>query len=351
MIAASRTVSGSNQVNTTIVYDAANRETTITDWVYTPSGGGGGTSTPLATYVYGYDNANRVTSEQDAEGTATFTYDHANELTAVGGSRTESYSYDLNGNRNSTGYTTGTANEQTAAPGATYTYDNAGNLVSQTNTSTHVVTTYTYDYRNRLTEVEQGGTIIATYTYDALDRRIGIDDNGTQTWTVYDGTSADALPYADFDGSGNLTERYLAGSAVVNGAIVDQLLARTDASGNTAWYLTDKLGSGRDVVDTSGNGLDHVVYDSFGNILSESNTSNGDRFKYAGMEYDANTGQNYDRARYYDEAIGRFMALDPQGFKARDMNLYRYVGNGPVNGTDLSGMNYTVSLRRRSEIT
>ena len=26
-------------------------------------------------------------------------------------------------------------------------------------------TTYTYDYRNRLTEVTQGGTVIATYTY------------------------------------------------------------------------------------------------------------------------------------------------------------------------------------------
>ncbi len=55
-----------------------------------------------------------------------------------------------------------------------------------------MVTTYTYDYRNRLTEVTEGGTIIATYTYDVLNRRIGIKDSGTQTWTVYDGTSADA---------------------------------------------------------------------------------------------------------------------------------------------------------------
>ena len=66
------------------------------------------------------------------------------------------------------------------------------------------MTTYTYDYRNRLTEVTVGGTIVATYTYDALDRRIGIKDSGTQTWTVYDGTSADANPYADFNGSGSL---------------------------------------------------------------------------------------------------------------------------------------------------
>src|SRR6266478_4362233 len=75
-------------------------------------------------------------------------------------------------------------------------------------------TTYSYDYRNRLTNVTQGGTITATYTYDALSRRIGIKDNGTQTWTVYDGKDADAHPYADFDGSGNLTMRYLSAPGI-----------------------------------------------------------------------------------------------------------------------------------------
>ena len=44
-----------------------------------------------------------------------------------------------------------------------------------------------------------------------LDRRIGFDDNGTQTWTVYNGSSADANPYADFNGSGTLLTRYVSG--------------------------------------------------------------------------------------------------------------------------------------------
>jgi RHS repeat-associated protein len=258
-------------------------------------------------------------------------------MTAVGGSRTESYSYDLNGNRNSTGYTTGTANELTASTGYTYTYDAEGNLLSQTNTSSHVTTTYAYDYRNRLTNVTAGGTVVATYTYDALDRRIGIKDNGTQTWTVYDGTSPAALPYADFNSSGSLTERYLSGVGLVNGAIVDELLARTSSGGTTAWYLPDKLGSVRDIVDPSGNELDHVVYDSFGNIVTETNAGNGDRFKFAEMEYDSTTGQYYDRARYYGSTAGRFESQDPKGFGARDTNLYRYVGDGPTNGVDPSG--------------
>jgi RHS repeat-associated protein len=225
----------------------------------------------------------------------------------------------------------------------THTYDADGNLASQTNTSTHVTTSYTYDYRDRLTNVSVGGAATATYTYDALDRRIGIKDSGTQTWTAYDGTSADALPYADFSGSGSLTQRYLSGVGVINGALVDQLLARTTSGGTTAWYLPDKLGTVRDIVDGSGNELDHIVYDSFGNITTETNATNGDRFKFAGMEYDAAIGQYYDRARGYGPALGRFVQQDPLGFASGDVTLYRYAGNNPPNLTDPTGLQYSGS--------
>ena len=49
--------------------------------------------------------------------------------------------------------------------------------------------------------------------------------------------------------------------------------------------------------DSSGPELDHIVYDSFGNIVTETNASSGDRFKFAGMEYSPATGNGYDRAR------------------------------------------------------
>jgi RHS repeat-associated protein len=178
---------------------------------------------------------------------------------------------------------------------------------------------------------------VATYTYNALDQRIGIDDSGTQTWTVYDGPSADAEPYADFNGSGTLTERYVHGPGVVNGAVVDELLARTSSGGTTAWYLTDKLDSVDNIVSSSGTVLDTIVYDSFGNITAQSNASNGDRFKFAGMQYDSTTGQYYDHARAYDQSLGRFTSLDPMGFAAGDMDLYRYVANDPTHATDPTG--------------
>jgi RHS repeat-associated protein len=326
-------------INTTIIYDNANRVVTMTDGanVFKPTMFGW-VNTPLATYVYSYDNASRVTSEQDAEGPYTYSYDNANELTSAfkNGTQAESYSYDLNGNRTGSGYSTTIMNETATSPGTTYTYDTAGNMLTSKTGST--ITTYTYDYHNRLTEVTTGGTIVATYTYNALNQRIGVDDNGTQTWTIYDGKSPDANPYADFNGSGSLTERYLFGPGVVSGAVMSVILARTNSGGTTAWYLEDNLGSVRDVVDTSGNELDHIVYDSFGSIVTETNASNGDRFKFAGMQYDAMIGQYYDHARWYGSTQGRFLGEDPSVFAAGDPNLYRYVDNGPDNDVDPTGL-------------
>ncbi len=50
---------------------------------------------------------------------------------------------------------------------------------------------------------------------------------------------------------------------------VDEVFDRTSSGGTTAWYLTERLGSVRDIVNTSGTVIDHVVYDSYGDILSE----------------------------------------------------------------------------------
>ena len=172
----------------------------------------------------------------------------------------------------------------------------------------------------------------ATYTYDALGRRIGIDDGGTQTWTVYNGKTADDNPYSDFNSSGGLKTRY------VDGLAVDELLARTDSSGNVAWYLTDQLGSVAEIDSKTGSVLDQIIYDPYGNIVTQTNATNGDRFMFAGMEYDSTTGIYYDHARNYNSVVGRFVSQDPMGFKGGDTNLYRYVANDPTYRADPSGM-------------
>jgi RHS repeat-associated protein len=148
-----------------------------------------------------------------------------------------------------------------------------------------------------------------------------------QIWTVYDGANT----YADFDGNGNLTNRYLYGLAI------DQLFGKMDANGNTRWYLTDLLGSVRQVANPTGGVLDTVNFDSFGNILSESSPANGDRFKYTGREWDATIGFQFSRARYYDPATGRWTTPDPIGFAGLDANLSRYCFNNPTQLVDPNG--------------
>jgi RHS repeat-associated protein len=320
---------GTAEIDTELDYDADSRVTTIIHDVLDGS--------VLETYTYAYNNASELTSETNHEGTLSYTYDAGSELTGVSGASTATYTYDDNGNRTMTGYSTGSDNELTAGAGYTYTYDADGNLISETQSSTGDVTTYTYDYRNRLTNVVEENsshTVIlrATYTYDAMNRRIGTDETvsgtETKTWTVYDGVNA----YADFDGSGTLLNRYLYGPEA------NQILARISASGTEAWYLADNEGTIRDIVDTTGTVIDHIAYDAYGNLTSESSASNGDRFKFDGMAWDAAIGLYYDNARYYDPASAQFISQDPLGLTKKSINTYEFSYNDPTGFIDPTGL-------------
>jgi RHS repeat-associated protein len=61
-------------------------------------------------------------------------------------------------------------------------------------------------------------------------------------------------------------------------------------------------------------------------------------YGFTGREWDKETGLYYYRARYYDPKGGRFISKDPIGFEGGDVNLYRYVGNDPVDWVDPSGL-------------
>jgi RHS repeat-associated protein len=45
----------------------------------------------------------------------------------------------------------------------------------------------------------------------------------------------------------------------------------------------------------------------------------------------------------YNPSTGRFLSEDPIGFSSGDVNLYRYVSNGPFNKNDPSG-NFEVGI-------
>ena len=81
-----------------------------------------------------------------------------------------------------------------------------------------------------------------------------------------------------------------------------------------------------------------IEYDSFGNILSDSNPTFAVPFGFAGGLHDRDTGLVKFGFRDYDPDIGRWTAKDPIFFAGGDTDLYGYVLNDPINFTDPFGL-------------
>ncbi len=319
--------------NTTVSLDALGR---VSEILHIAKG------SPVASYSYGYDAASRLNREVRNGNAIDYGYDRTDQLKQADRSTgpDEEYSFDSAGNRTLDGYATSAGNRLTSGGSFTYAYDNEGNLVQKTHLASGNITAYAYDYRNRLiavTERNAAGIILTDvrYVYDALNRMISRTTNGVTRFTIHDGDAT----WADYDATGGVSARYLVGDRI------DDMIARWRPGEGTAWYLTDKLGTVREVLDETGELLNRIDYDSFGRIVSQSKAAAGDRFTYTGRELDTATGLYYYRARFYDPVVGRFNSEDPIRFDAGDGNLFRYVQNSPLVGTDPSGMLSAIEFR------
>jgi RHS repeat-associated protein len=105
-----------------------------------------------------------------------------------------------------------------------------------------------------------------------------------------------------------------------------------------AYYLhADHQGSIVRVTDAAGAVVNSYAYDAYGRRIAATEGV-AIAYGYTVREYDAESGLMYYRARMYDPATGRFLQTDPFGFAAGDLNVYRYVGNDPVNAIDPDGV-------------
>jgi RHS repeat-associated protein len=260
---------------------------------------------------YGYDNIYQLLSATPSSGTA------------------ESYTYDPVGNRLSSAsvpsYSYNSSNELTSTSSATYGYDLNGNAITK-NDSTGI-TTYAWDFENRLTSVTlpgSGGTV--QFRYDPWGRRI------------YKSSSSGTSIFA-YDDNGNLVEETAAtGTAVARysqGLNIDEPLALL-RSGTTSYYNADGLGSITSLANAAGALMQTYTFDSFGKQTA-STGSLTNPFQYTGRESDPETGLYYYRARYYDPQTGRFLGEDPSGFEAGE-DFYVYADNSPISLGDPYGL-------------
>ncbi len=209
---------------------------------------------------------------------------------------------------------------QTERPGVTLAY-----------TPFDLPASYTFD----------DGTSTA-FAYDGGQHRIRKTRRLPSGATLQDTTYFDDL-YEQVRTDGFVHRFYVgAGSATV------VLTREVGGKDQTAYLLSDALGSVDVVTDGGGAVIERRSYDAFGARRNAAGwgayqgalTSKVTPVGFTGQEEDDEAGLVNMRGRIYDPKVGRFLSTDPlvsrPGF-AQSWNPYSYVLNSPLNFTDPSG--------------
>jgi RHS repeat-associated protein len=331
-----------NGLTTELEYDADGRLSAVA----TTSGGGA-----IHTLAYQRDSLGNIVAETATGFTATFAYDSLSRLTEAQIQIAAAHILYLPlalSSGSSPAAPPALDGRAAAAAGVqtySYTYDAAGNRLAAT--EDEVLTTYTYDAANRLTN--------PGYAYDAVGR---LTSDGTTTYT-YDALgrvlSADAASFV-YDGDGNrvqstvggVTTDYLldvgldlptriaaaAGSESLHWHYGLGLAAQEAADGSRSYTHLDALGSVRLVTGNAGDVVEMPMYSPFGARLDGEAVVG-----FAGEPQDG--ALIHLRARDYSPALGRFLTPDPLApglSRTQGLHAYTYVENNPVNRVDPSGL-------------
>jgi RHS repeat-associated protein len=114
-------------------------------------------------------------------------------------------------------------------------------------------------------------------------------------------------------------------------------LSQTDGTA-TEYFLTDGLGSVRQLVDGGGNVTLAKSYQPYGTEMG-STGSGASVYGFSGEMTDP-TGLTYLRARYYASGTGRFVSRDTWNgdyYRPLSLNRWNYVNGNAINYTDPSG--------------
>ncbi len=212
-----------------------------------------------------------------------------------------------------TSYQYDNANRLKFVNGVEYFWDDNGNLLNDG------VNTYTYDSANRLKTLSSQSTV-SSYQYNGLGDRL------TQNGVNYTLDLNTGLTQVLNDG----TNQYLYGLGRIAQVNASTLI--------TDYFMTDALGSVRQLTDASGAITLAKSYQPYGGTLASAGSGTSP-FAFTGEQVDA-SGLTYLRARYYSSGDGRFLTRDTwMGEYNRPLSLNRwmYVEGNPINFTDPSG--------------
>ncbi|NOX53842.1 MAG: hypothetical protein GXP27_05275 [Planctomycetes bacterium] len=225
-----------------------------------------------------------------------------------------------------------------------------------------------------------------TYEYDALGRRVAkvVNDSsaGTSTRTVFV-CLTQPIPYspyagqvlAEYEGSGPLGQPPTGADLPLArkyayGTYIDEplLLLSALGSGLSAFYYhQNRLYNVTALTDSTAMVTERYAYTPYGELtfldasadsLPNQRSTVGNSYTFAGGRWDAESGQDYYRARYFQPVLGRFGSRDDtdrqhrpwvrtnraaMGFAERrpadeERNLYGYVEHAPLKYRDPSGL-------------
>ena len=228
-----------------------------------------------------------------------------------------------------------------------YDYDAHGNVVEKL-IGKHTRMRFEWNPAHQLVRsiVARGSSDAAqtvSYAYDPFGRRIAKRDAFGVTRFVWDGNRLLC------EQRGSHSRTYVYGEeAFVPLARVDAVADVDGATRAQVRHLhTDHLGTPREMTDSGGRVVWAARYRAWGNVLevvqeevpevlSFDEIGEAQPVRFQGQYHDNESGLHYNRFRYYDPDIGRFVSVDPIGL-AGGANIYRYAPS-PIGWADPLGL-------------
>ena len=234
------------------------------------------------------------------------------------------------------------------AQAAGYSYDPAANRLSeQIGTA---ITNLSYNALNELTASDAPGTAPTTYQWDAEHRLVSATSGSQSTQLTYDGhgqcTGIRQLTNGTETSNrlflwcgGQIREEHAPGGTISKRFFRQGVTLETGTTPGAYFYTRDHLGSIRELTDSTGSIRARYTYDPFGRPTPLTGDLDTD-FGFAGMLYPAELELNMTKFRAYDPDIGRWLSRDPLKGAEQEQgpNLYLYVKNNPINMIDPDGM-------------